>query len=87
MCRTSCGALPYDTYTLEELPCSGNEGYELVKVPNITISRNKTTIYLGTIDDQFEGIPEIGTTATVDGDTRRNLPGKLPSSTLFPIRI
>ena len=60
-------ALPYDTYTLEELPCSGNEGYELVKVPNITISRNNTTIYLGTIDDQFEGVPEIGTTATVDG--------------------
>ncbi len=62
------GALPYDTYTLEELPCEGNQGYELVKVPNITISRNNTTIYLGTIDDQFEGIPEIGTTATVDGE-------------------
>lgn len=61
-------ALPYDTYTLEELPCKGNQGYELVKVPNITISRNNTTIYLGTIDDQFEGIPEIGTTATVDGE-------------------
>ena len=61
-------ALPFDTYTLEELPCEGNQGYELVKVPNITISRNSTTIYLGTIDDQFEGIPEIGTTATVDGE-------------------
>ena len=61
-------ALPYDTYTLEELPCSANEGYELVKVPNITISRNNTVIYLGTIDDQFEGVPEIGTTATVDGE-------------------
>ena len=61
-------ALPYDTYTLEELPCSGNEGYELVKVPNITISRNNTTIYLGTLDDQFEGVPEIGTTALVDGE-------------------
>ncbi len=61
-------ALPFDTYTLEELPCGGNQGYELVKVPNITISRNNTTIYLGTIDDQFEGIPEIGTTATVDGE-------------------
>ncbi len=61
-------ALPYDTYTLEELPCAGNAGYELVKIPNITISRNNTTIYLGTIDDQFEGIPEIGTTATVDGE-------------------
>ena len=61
-------ALPYDTYTLEELPCEGNQGYELVKVPNITISRNNTVIYLGTIDDQFEGVPEIGTTATVDGE-------------------
>lgn len=61
-------ALPYDTYTLEELPCEGNAGYELVKVPNITISRNNTTIYLGTIDDQFEGVPEIGTTATVNGE-------------------
>lgn len=61
-------ALPFDTYILEELPCEGNQGYELVKVPNITISRNNTTIYLGTIDDQFEGVPEIGTTATVDGE-------------------
>lgn len=61
-------ALPYDQYTLEELPCEGNQGYELVKVPNITISRNNTTIYLGTIDDQFEGVPEMGTTATVDGE-------------------
>ena len=61
-------ALPFDTYTLEELPCEGNQGYELVKVPNITISRNNTVIYLGTIDDQFEGVPEIGTTATVDGE-------------------
>ena len=60
--------LPYDTYTLEELPCEGNQGYDLVKVPNITISRNNTVIYLGTIDDQFEGVPEIGTTATVDGE-------------------
>ena len=35
---------------------------------NVTISRNNTTIYLGTLDDQFEGVPEIGTTATVDGE-------------------
>ena len=61
-------ALPFDTYTLEELPCEGNQGYELVQVEHVTISRNNTTIYLGTIDDQFEGVPEIGTTATVDGE-------------------
>ena len=39
-----------------------------MSIPNITISRNNTTIELGTIDDQFEGVPEIGTTATVDGE-------------------
>ena len=61
-------ALPYDTYTLEELPCSANEGYELVSIPNITISRNNTVISLGTIDDRYEGVPEIGTTATVEGE-------------------
>ena len=53
---------------MEELPCSANEGYELVKIPNITISRNNTVIELGTIDDQYEGVPEIGTTVTVDGE-------------------
>ena len=70
-------ALPFDQYTLEELPCEGNQGYELVKVPNITISRNNTTIYLGTIDDQFQGVPEIGTTATVDGENSAEPTGEI----------
>ena len=61
-------ALPYDTYTIEELRCSGNQGYDLVRVEHVTISRNNSTIYLGTLDDQFEGVPEIGTTALVDGE-------------------
>lgn len=37
-------------------------------VPNITISRNDTVIELGTIDDHYEGKPEIHTTATADGE-------------------
>ena len=61
-------ALPFDTYTVEELRCSGNQGYDLVRVEHVTISRNNTVIYLSTIDDQFEGVPEIATTATVDGE-------------------
>lgn len=61
-------ALPYDYYTLEELHCEGNKGYALVTVPNIFISRDSTVIELGTIDDSKEGTPEIGTTATVDGE-------------------
>ena len=61
-------ALPYDYYTLEELRCEGNKGYALVTVPNIFISRDSTVIELGTIDDHEEGMPEIGTTATADGE-------------------
>ena len=61
-------ALPYDYYTLQELRCEGNKGYALVTVPNIFISRDSTVIELGTIDDHEEGTPEIGTTATVDGE-------------------
>ncbi len=61
-------ALPFDTYTLEELRCEGNKGYALVTVPNITISRNNTVIELGTIDDHEEENPEIQTTATADDE-------------------
>ena len=37
-------------------------------VPDISITRDSTVIELGTIDDKFEGKPEIGTTATVGGE-------------------
>lgn len=66
--RDSKTALPFDTYCLEELRCEGNKGYELVTVPNITISRDSTVIELGTIDDHEEENPEIGTTATVNDE-------------------
>lgn len=45
------GALPYDTYTVEELPCSANEGMVSVAF-EITISRDKTTLDLGTVDNK-----------------------------------
>lgn len=45
------GALPYDTYTVEELPCSANEGMVPVAF-EITISRDKTTLDLGTVDNK-----------------------------------
>lgn len=45
------GALPYDTYTVEELPCSANEGTVPVAF-EITISRDKTTLDLGTVDNK-----------------------------------
>ncbi len=50
------GALPYDEYTLEELPCAANDGYQLIK-KDFTVSRDNTfnadnTINLGTLTDQ-----------------------------------
>ena len=65
------GALPYDEYTLEELPCASNEGYQLIK-KDFTVSRDNTfnadnTVNLGTLTDQD---PSISTQAydKADGD-------------------
>ncbi|MFR8769969.1 MAG: VaFE repeat-containing surface-anchored protein [Collinsella sp.] len=60
------GALPYDTYTFEELRCSANDSLNLVKF-EATVSRDAYTIDRGTVDDNPI---EIGTTATdgADGD-------------------
>lgn len=62
----SKGALPYDTYTFEELRCSANDSLNLVKF-EVTVSRDAYTIDRGTVDDKPI---EIGTTATdgADGD-------------------
>ena len=46
----SVGALPYDTYTIEELRCTANEGYQLIETA-VTISRDGKTYDFGTLDD------------------------------------
>ena len=53
------GALPFDTYSVEELRCSANEGYALINT-TVTVTRDAKTIDLGTFDDPE---PEIHTTA------------------------
>lgn len=62
----SKGALPYDTYTFEELRCTTNTSLNLVKF-EVAVSRDAYTIDRGTVDDNPI---EIGTTATdgADGD-------------------
>ncbi len=53
------GALPYDTYTVEELPCESNQGYELVPPFVVTVKKDKTTVHLGTVtNDEIEKKPE-----------------------------
>ncbi len=48
------GALPYDTYTLNELPCKANEGMMLIKGRTFSIRVNNRAISLGTIDDKAD---------------------------------
>lgn len=55
----SLGALPLDTYSVEELRCTANEGHALVNT-TVTVSRNGASIDFGTLDDPE---PEIHTTA------------------------
>lgn len=45
------GALPYDTYTVEELPCAANEGLRLVSF-TVTIERDAVVLDVGTVDDE-----------------------------------
>lgn len=53
------GAMPFDTYSVEELRCTANEGHALVNT-TVTISRSGASIDFGTLDDPE---PEIHTTA------------------------
>ena len=55
----SLGALPFDTYSVEELRCTANEGYALVNT-TVTVSRSGASIDFGTLDDPE---PEIHTSA------------------------
>ena len=46
----SKGALPYDTYSIEELRCTANEGYQLVET-TVIISRDGKVYDFGTLTD------------------------------------
>ena len=59
----SRGALPFDTYTIEELPCEANEGLQLIQA-SLVISRDNTIIDLGTIDDPEAGLATSAFDAT-----------------------
>ena len=60
----SKGALLYDTYEIEELACESNKGMKLIPEFEVVVSRNKVTIDLGTLTDEYEKEITIHTTAT-----------------------
>ena len=59
----SKGALLYDTYEIEELACESNKGMKLIPAFEVVVSRNKVTIDLGTLTDEYEKEITIHTTA------------------------
>lgn len=65
--RDDLGALPYDTYTLEELPCAANEGLELVTT-TFSIYREKQRLDFGVIENHDPAKPWIVTTASDAND-------------------
>ena len=71
------GALPYDSYILEEMPCEHNEGYILQKF-YFTVDQKSQNgfVDLETITDD---VPEIGTTASVGGKNKEICPQKVIS--------
>ena len=72
----SKGALLYDTYIIEELRCSSNKGFTLVPPFEIVISRNKVTVDLGTLTDEYEKEISIHTTATSKDGEKSIIAGK-----------
>lgn len=56
----SKGALPYDTYLIEEVRCEANKGMNLLSI-EVTVDKADTLIKMGTLTDEKI---EIGTTAT-----------------------
>ena len=65
--RDDLGALPYDTYTLEELPCAANEGLELVTT-TFSIYREQQRLDFGVIENHDPAQPWIVTTASDAND-------------------
>lgn len=66
----SLGALPYDTYIVEELECQSNIGYELTSF-EIVIYKDSETIDVGTVTNYAETPPTLGTKAH-DSKTGKN---------------
>lgn len=62
------GALPYDTYTIEELPCKANEGKKLIPAFEVKISRDDYTVELGTLTNDNKTTAIISKTDATTGE-------------------
>lgn len=62
------GALPYDTYLVEELSCEANKGKQLIPPFEVTISRDDYTVNLGTLTNDDKTKVLISKTDAVTGE-------------------
>ena len=74
------GALPFDTYLVEELPAAANAGLNLVSL-EVTVTRDGKTVELGTVADVKGVQPQIATTLH-DADGNK-LVAAAPDATLI----
>ena len=61
------GALPYDTYSVEELRSESNKDFVLIPAFDVIVSRDKVSVNLGTLTDDYKNVINIHTIASVDG--------------------
>ncbi|MBQ9887271.1 MAG: VaFE repeat-containing surface-anchored protein [Lachnospiraceae bacterium] len=59
------GALPYDTYIIEELPCEANEYMILIESFKTVVAKDAVTVELEPIINEYRPVPTIHTVATV----------------------
>ena len=78
-------ALPYDTYVLDEVPCTANLGCELVSL-TFTVSRDGVAIDYGSVDDQPAGSISIVTTARDGEDGDRDVSADTESTVIDRVR-
>lgn len=71
----SKGALPYDTYEIEELPCGANEGKELLGPIEVRVYRDGVTVDLGTLTNDDLPRTAVSKKSVTGGD-------ELPGATL-----
>lgn len=65
----SLGALPYDTYSVQELRSEANKGHNLAHF-SVTVTRHGVDLHMGTVDDSTVA---IGTTLT-DAESEKCVP-------------
>ena len=66
--RDDCGALPYDTYLVEELSCEANAGRQLIEPFTVVIGTDGALVDLGLIEDKTATVGTVAALVGADGD-------------------